>query len=76
MEGLIAGLIWTKIDPSKIPEGEVLAANFDTGSIYFGERLIGKLFTPIFGNHIGVRDSLAPIEMKIEIPNITHYIEL
>jgi hypothetical protein len=38
--------------------------------------LIGKLFTHIFGNQIGVRDSLAPIEMRIEIPNVTHYIEL
>lgn len=75
MKESIAGLVWTKVDPANLPENEVLAANFDIGSTYYGERLIGKLYTHIFGNHVGVKDTQAPIEMNIQIPNITHYID-
>ena len=76
MEELIAGLFWKKIDPQKYPDGLVMAANFDQGSIYFNERLVGYLYPHLFSEHIGVVDDLAPYEMNIEIPRITHYIEL
>lgn len=54
MEELIAGLFWKKIDPQKYPDGLVMAANFDQGSIYFNERLVGYLYPHLFSEHIGV----------------------
>lgn len=76
MREIKAGIEWEVLDPSNIPEGLVMAANFDEGSLYFNERLVGFLYKHIFGDHVAVWDNLAPKEMNIQIPRITHYIEL
>lgn len=76
MKQTISGIEWEVLDPSNIPEGLVMAANFDEGSLYFNERLVGFLHKHTFGDHVAVRDDLAPKEMNIQIPRVTHYIKL
>lgn len=75
MTEIIGGLEWEIIDPYDYPQEVVMAGNFDKDSLYYGEKLVGYLYDHLFGDHLGVLDDLAPLELRIEIPRVTHYIK-
>lgn len=56
---------WLKIDFNNLPEGEVLAANFNKDTYGYREKIIGYL----------VADDICENDYEI-LENCTHYIDL
>lgn len=60
---------WKKINRFKLPEGEVLAANFNAGTFGYKEKIIGYMTRQ--------EDSTVQCESEHEVlENCSHYIEI
>lgn len=62
---------WIPIDPNDIPEGEVLAANFDPNTYGYKEKIIGKISTAMGTSG---KDRLLVENDHETLYHVTHYI--
>lgn len=69
------GLWWEVIDLDNLPKGEVLAANFNPLSKYYGEKLLGELKIER-GMILVCYDVMAPKELGIMLVGCTHFINI
>ena len=59
---------WIKIDPQKLPSGEVLAANFKEGTYGFKEKLVG---------YLDLEDTAVICSAEdVELADCTHYVDI
>jgi hypothetical protein len=61
---------WILLDPNNLPEKEVLAANFKSGTFGYKEKLVGYLGVDERNNNIVCEAESVILE------NCTHYVDL
>lgn len=62
-------MTWLPIDPDNLPEGEVLAGNFEPGTQGYKEKIVGYCNVTVHGN------AFCESEGEVLL-NVTHYIDI
>lgn len=63
---------WLPIDPSNLPEGEVLGANFKPETYNYTQKILGFLYS----NGIEDNSIICEAETGVCVQNCTHYIDI